>query len=343
MRLAKLWVVAVAVMLTAMIGQANATMLVEMDPATVTITTSTGGSIASGTQHTYYNYSTFATTGSVGFTSLLPVNDRVTVTMYLYADVPDANNLINNYASNPGNLNGDGFATYQAAINGAALPGQTNDDGGAPFVAVGLQNLALGLHQVGGSLALPGSMVATPNSSTFTFQAKPGVSTGAAPNNIGFGTDATNYFYVQKQTNDNNPADPGFSFASYNTTTPSSVSPIVTLITSGGQTYDQLYLGKVTYSFTNTASLVGATAAISALPQGAIGGTNAALWMEDGTVYAGGADQAGDTVGTITATAPVHVTLFGTPVIPEPGTLALLAAGVLALVPTIRRRLCKTA
>ena len=78
-------------------------------------------------------------------------------------------------------------------------------------------------------------------------------------------------------------------------------------------------------------------------PAAKIDRINTFLWMEDGTIFSGGADIAGDTIGTIRTTAPVQITLFGIAAIPEPGTLALLSAGALALVPTIVRRLRKTA
>ena len=249
-------------------------------------------------------------------------------------------NVLAVHVSNPGNT--DGYATYGAAVAAYALPGQPVRRRRSSVCECWPPELGPRLP-AGGWNARPAGFHGG-NAQQFKFRAsniRVGVSTGAAPNNIGFGNDASNYFYVQANTFDTNTADPNFSFMSYGSAT----SPtVVTLLTSGGQTYDKIYVGKVTYTFTNTAPPGwGHDRYSCTLPRPRSVEPNAAYWMEDGQVYVGAADASGYPVGTIsTLTAPIHVTLFGTPVIPEPGTLALLAAGVLALVPTIRRRLCKT-
>ena len=122
-----------------------------------------GTNIATSAISTYCNMSA----GSVGFNSNLPLDDKVAVTMYVYADVLDANHNILNYSTQSSK---DG-QTYLQAINNASLPGQDNDISQNPFVNVGIQNAALSFSQTSnGSTAIPGFITANPNSAGFTFR-----------------------------------------------------------------------------------------------------------------------------------------------------------------------------
>ena len=116
MWLAKLGGLAVAILLAAMNGLAKADLMIEMDVAGVNILTGSGGTIDSATQQTYYNSSTFATSGSLGFNSLLPVGSRVQITMSVYADILDAAHEIANYSYTESYGNGSGLVGPTGAV-----------------------------------------------------------------------------------------------------------------------------------------------------------------------------------------------------------------------------------
>ena len=313
MRVTRLCGVAVAILLTAMVGRSNADLIVEMDAASV-----------SGVPAADY---TLTPNGVTFNSSLLANNQQIGVTMYVYADVLDATNNIANYAQN--NPSHDGL-TYLQAINLGVLPGQGSDTTSDPFVNVGIQQAALSFGQTtSGSLAIPGSMTATPNSAGFSFEHKSGASTSTTPpNNIGYGSDLDTYFFAQTTNYDPNPADAGFSFLTYSSSngSVSSGTQLVTFTGTNGQTYDKICLGKLTYTFTNTSSLVGNSVSVSANPAVSVGGVNTFLWMQDGTIYAGAPDTAQDPVGTVGATAPVFITLAPTAVPVPSMTLSGTAA-----------------
>ena len=292
----KLYGVALTVLLTVLVGRSYADLIIETDAAGV-----------SGSGLTSADYT--LTPSGVAFNSnLVPNNQKISVTMYVYADVLDMNGNIANYSTK---FSQDG-QTYLQAINNGLLPGQGNDTGSDPFVNVGIQEAALSFSQTSnGSTVIAGSMTATPNSTGFSFEHKSGSSTSTTlPNGIGFGSNVGNYFYAQTTNYDPTSTDSGFSFLSYSSSNgATNAGTQLNLTTINGKTYDKICLGKLTYTFTDSASLAGNSVSVSANPAASVGGKNYFLWMEDGTIYAGASDIAHDPIGTINTAAPATISL----------------------------------
>ena len=258
MSLAKLCGVGLAVLLTVLVGRSKADVIIEMDAASVTA--------VSGGTATVNSADYTLTSSGVTFNSNLPVTGKgIAVTMYVYADVLDINNNIGNYAQNTSQSG----QTYLENINNQVLPNTQGTPNGDPFVNVGIQNAALSFSQTSnGSTVIPGLMTAGPNSAGFTFEHKSGSSTSTTPpNGIGYGSDVGTYFYVQSQSYDPNTADPGFSFLSYSSTNGStSTGTQLNLLTINGKTYDQICLGKLTYTFTNSSTFAGNSVSVRRQP-----------------------------------------------------------------------------